>query len=114
MLCKAQSGEKPAKVVLTALPDGSTLVALHDNIKKITIKDIPAGEEKPVTSTSYEYEEAMFPLPYDRMDETVETITEAFADWWAYGSEYTGENNTPSLEDRVADLENSLMALMSL
>lgn len=114
MLCKAQSGEKPAKVVLTALPDGSALVALHDNIKKITIKDIPAGEEKPVTSISYEYDEAMFPLPYDRMDETVETITDAFADWWAYGSEYTGEDNSPTLEERVSNLENTMMELMSL
>ena len=114
MLCKAQSGEKPAKVVLTALPDGSTLVALHDNIKKITVKDIPGGEEKPVTSTSYEYDETMFPLPYDRTDETVETVTEAFADWWAYGSDYTGEDNSPTLEERVSNLENTMMDLMSL
>ena len=37
MLYNAMSGDKPAKVVLTSLPDGSVMVALHDNITKTTV-----------------------------------------------------------------------------
>lgn len=92
------------------------LVALHDNIKKVAFANEFASEGGEVTtSTGYTYDEVMFPLPYDRVgEETVKTITASFADWWTYGVGYTGESNTPSLEDRVTDLENSLMALMSL
>lgn len=116
MLCFAQAGTKPAKVVLTSLPDGSVMAALHDNIKKVElVSEFTSEDGEAITSTGYTYDEVMFPLPYDRVDEeTVKTITASFADWWTYGVEYTGENNTPSLEDRVTDLENSLMALMSL
>lgn len=115
MLYNAMSGDKPAKVVLTSLPDGSVMVALHDNITKTTVESEGTAEGEKITNTAYTYDEVMFPLPYDRVgEETVKTVTASFADWWTYGVEYTGENNTPSLEDRVADLENSLMALMSL
>lgn len=115
MLCNAMSGDKPAKVVLTSLPDGTVMVALHDNIKKTTVESEGGTDGEKITNTAYEYDEVTFPLPYDRVgEETVKTITASFADWWTYGVEYTGEDSTPSLEDRVADLENSLMALMSL
>ena len=115
MLFNAQSGEKPAKVVLTKLPDGTVMVALHDNIKKVTVESEIFSDGEKITSTGYTYDEVMFPLPYDRAaEETVNTITAAFASWWTYGVDYTGEDSAPTLEQRVSDLENSLMEFLSL
>ena len=115
MLYNAMSGDKPANVVLTSLPDGTVMVSLHDNIMKTTVESEGAADGEKIINTAYTYDEVTFPLPYDRVgEETVKTVTASFADWWTYGVEYTGEDNTPSLEDRVADLENSMMTLMSL
>lgn len=115
MLYHAQSGDKPAKVVLTTLPDNTVMVFLHDNIKKQQVEEAGVSEGEKITYTYYTYDEVMFPLPYDRVEtEDVQSVTADFDSWWTYGVEYTGEDENPTLEQRVTELEVSLAAFMTL
>lgn len=115
MLYHAQSGDKPAKVVLTTLPDNTVMVFLHDNIKKQQVEEAGVSEGEKITYTCYTYDEVAFPLPYDRVDtEDVKSVTADFASWWTYGVDYTGEEANPTLEQRVSDLEASLTAFLTL
>lgn len=115
MLYNAMSGDKPAKVVLTSLPDGTVMVSLHDNITKTTVESEGAAEGEKITNTAYTYDEVTFSLPYDRVDtEDVQSVTADFDSWWTYGVEYTGEDENPTLEQRVTELEVSLAAFMTL
>lgn len=103
-----QSMDKPVKVVLDDLPDGSKIVRLRDKITEITVP----GENDVPSTTMYEYEEVAFPLPYDR-NESVASITAAFADWWIYGESAPLVENVPTVEQRIADLEDTVLALLS-
>ena len=104
MIEKAMSAETPQKVEVFTLPDGAVLVALHDNAKRLTQNDW----------TGWECDEVRFLLPTDRTGETVESITAAFDDWWAYGAAYTKEEAAPTLEERVACIENAFAELMDM
>lgn len=93
------SSAQPASVTREALPEGGVLVRLADNISAITDED---GAE------AWAYDEAVFRLPEGR-DDTTAQIQADFAAWWAYASE---EDRTPTLEQRVADIEDALLALL--
>lgn len=105
-----QSVDQPVPVELDTLPDGNKTARLHDNI--VTVSVPGEGEDEP--STAYLCTEVVFPLPYGR-DETVSSITAAFADWWAYGAAHTpADDLPPTTEQRVDALESMMAAMLSL
>ena len=78
-------------------------VRLAQNIQQIT--DEEGG-------TLWQYDEVAFELPADRENETAETIAAAFADWWAYGAQ--PELPAPTMEERMTDVEEALLALLGM
>lgn len=100
MLYRTEAGEAPAKVTLENLPDGRIRVLLADNA--IT-EEREEGEAK---TTTYVYDTVSFYLPSDRKSETVKTITDAFADWWSYG---TTDQTPLTIEERVSALEDLML-----
>lgn len=108
LFLNVQSTEKPAKVTVDKLPDGSKIIRLHDEITKVTVPE-EDGSSSP--SVAYQCREVVFPLPYDR-NESVTSITSAFDDWWAYGESASLTEDTPTVEQRLADLEDTVLALL--
>jgi hypothetical protein len=100
-----ESNEMPEKVILEA----DYMVRLHDNIS--IVKDNYTENE--FQNTYYQYDEVLFKLPYDRKNETIESITDEFSDWWEYGINAT-EPTESTLEQRVSDLETILAALFEM
>lgn len=98
MFMRSQSSCTPARVVIENLPDGRNIVRLTDNVETIVNED----------GTVYEYDEVVFELPEDR-SETVSTIESEFSAWWEYGQQ---EQEDITLEQRVSDLEEIVLALM--
>jgi len=82
-------------VTVENLPEDKQLIRLADNIQ--------AGEEG-----GYVYDEVVFPAPADRRL-TPGGVEENFEAWWAYGSQ---DPEKITLEQRVSDLEEALLALM--
>ena len=62
----------------------------------------------PEEGNGFVYDEVVFFMPDDRHD-TLAEVEANFADWWAYGEV---EPEPISLEDRVSDLEELILALM--
>ena len=105
-----QSDRMPERVEIDSLPDGTKIVRLHDKVFKVT--EMPfEGENRDSDYTGYQYDEVAFHLPYDR-DETIASIDESFSDWWAYGEQAPLKEVTPTLEQRVSDLEDMLLLSM--
>lgn len=94
MLCSSQSNVLPTKVVLEQCPSRN-IVRLADNIEEIQTDE----------QTIYQYDEVTFDLP-DGRQETVQSITDNFDEWWLYGQE---DHSEPTLEDRVSLLEDIIM-----
>lgn len=98
------------EVESTVLPDRVVLgdvvnpknVVLSDNITDYTDED---------GNKFYKYDEVRFQLPYDRQ-ETLESISENFEDWWIYGSDDSYEDM--SLEERVTTLEELVISLLEV
>lgn len=88
-------------MLLERLPDGSANVRLADNITTVTDEE----------GTRFQYDEATFRLDSDRV-ETVEDIERDFTDWWEYGVQ--PEEAPATLEQRVSDLEDVILALLTL
>lgn len=100
MVVKTIAAESPDRVTLTTLPDGTVMAALRDNVTEVTEEDC----------TGYAYDEVIFTLPQDRAaEESAASVEAAFGDWWAYGAAYAGDVTAPTLEERVAALEELLM-----
>ena len=97
MLLKTQSDSAPARVRIEN-PADRTIIRLADNITEIQTED----------GTVYEWDEVEFDAPEDRAL-TVSSVEEDFDEWWSYGSE---EIEIPTLEQRVEDLEEALLALL--
>lgn len=95
-----QSGERPSQVLLERLPDGSANVRLADNIVEMTVEE----------QTVFQYDEVTFNLPADR-EETIKSIKKNFTDWWDFGIQ--PEEPPATLEQRVSDLEDVILALLS-
>lgn len=100
MIVKTIAAESLDRVALTTLPDGTVMAALRDNVTEVTEEDC----------TGYAYDEVIFPLPQDRAaEENAASVEAAFDDWWAYGAAYECDEAVPTLEERVAALEELLM-----
>lgn len=100
MIVKTIAAESPDRVTLTTLPDGTVMATLRDNVTEVTEEDC----------TGYAYDEVIFSLPQDRAaEESAASVEAAFGDWWAYGAAYEGDEAAPTLEERVAALEELQM-----
>lgn len=95
----AEQLTEPEKVRLEKLPEGNSVVRLRDNITLQETED----------SHVYRFDEVVFELPEDSGISTAEEIEANFADWWTYGSQ--PEEEIPSLEERVAMLEEVILAM---
>lgn len=60
-------------------------------------------------SQVYRFDEVVFELQADSGITTTEEIEANFSDWWTYGSQ--PEEAIPSLEERVAMLEEVILAM---
>lgn len=102
----AEAGQSPERVKLERLPD-KTIVRMTDNVRPFE----PEVEEGQISQTMYRFDEVVFNLPEDRTGETVVSITEDFAAWWAFGSE---DEEPVTLEARVAALEDMFLATLEM
>ncbi len=93
-----ESTSAPQRVRLEHLP-GRTVVRLADNITQRQDED---------ENTVYVWDEAEFDAPPDR-ELTAESVEEDFAAWWEYGEQ---EITVPTLEQRVSDLEEVVVAML--
>lgn len=94
------AASKPPKVSLELDSSGRRIVRLTDHAKRFESEE----------GSGYIYDEVTFPLPADRAGETVATIKADFAAWWAYGAQ--PEEPAPTIEERLADLEEAVLAMM--
>ena len=109
MITKCTTMEKPQAVEIDAIPEGGQYVRLHQDAAEV---DLPADDGgKP--GRAWECDEVAFRLPADRAV-TAESIQADFADWWAYGAAWDPDAATPTLDDRVANLEAAMLSVLSL
>ncbi len=107
LLRNTESTSRPSGVLLDRYQDGTATVRLADNIRT----EQREGSEGQDEQTVYIYDEVVFLLGPDRQD-TIGDIQRNFDDWWAYGC---GEDEgTPTLEDRINALEDSVMELAEI
>lgn len=98
LLANTRAASQPPRVILESL-GSKTRVILADHISPIV---------DPEEGNGFVYDEVVFFMPDDRHD-TLAEVEANFADWWAYGEV---EPEPISLEDRVSDLEELILALM--
>ena len=96
---KTQSTTEPSAVIVENLPEDVRVVRLADNIA--IVQDEEGFEH-------YEYDEVVFEMPYDRHDTAAE-IEADFAAWWEFGQQ---EPEETTIEQRLSDLEEIVMALI--
>ena len=97
MLAKTQAATELPAVEIDHLPEGGLYVRLHRNLVRIVSEE----------GTVYEYEEVSFRTDRDLTEETANTD-----DWWTFGKTWTPDAQEPSVEDRLSNLEDAMMALM--
>lgn len=97
MLNRTYSTEKLSPVEIESLPDGGQFVRLRKN--SVTIVDSEG--------TQYCCDEVSFMPDRELTEETANTD-----DWWEYGKTWTPDAQTPSVEDRLSNLEDAMMALL--
>lgn len=100
---ETQSNTKPAAVRLEPLPDGSANVWMARNIKEVQV-DAENG-----TETQYLADVGFFNA------ENNVTEAEIAADpdgWWAYAEAWERGTEQPTIEERVADMEAAVLALL--
>ena len=110
--CKHYAG--PPAVVFERLPDGDAVVRLYDNIKDAADVAQP-GETDPEQEpgSAYLADEVMFMLPAARAaEETQESIAADFSGWWKYGEAWEGQEKAPTVEERLAVMEDFMVAIM--
>ena len=97
------AAEKPEYVVVEQLPDGTRRVVLS--------KDAAAVENE--DGKSWVFDQADFCLEPDRV-ETKESIQEHFDSWWEHAVGYNQEMPTLTVDQRLENIENVLLAMMGL
>lgn len=100
---KVVSGSMPEKVVVEELPGGGRRLVLS--------KDFAAFENE--EGGGYTGNQADCLLPTGR-EETAAEIAADFDTWWEYAQSYDPAGATPTLEERVADVEAAVLALLGL
>jgi hypothetical protein len=99
MKSKIEMQEEPKKVVVEHLPDGGYWVSLRDNI----VQDEVCNEQG-ATQIVYRADEVLFALP-EKEVVTVEVIEKDFNAWWNYGSDWSKDDSTPSIIERLEAAE---------
>lgn len=105
---------QPPAVVFERLPDREAVVRLYDNIKAATDVAQP-GEMEPgeEPGSAYTADEVMFMLPAARAaEESQESIAADFSGWWKYGEAWDGQEQAPTIEERLAVMEDFMVAMM--
>lgn len=97
--------ERPESVVIEQLPEGGVNVWLNRNIEAVE------REETSGTQTVYTAETGFFQYS-DQL--AVEDIADATDDWWEYAAEWTRDQQQPTLEQRMDDVEAALLAVMGM
>ena len=97
------AAEKPEYVVVEQLPDGTKRVILSKNATAVENED---GE-------SWVFDQADFCLEPDR-EETKASIQDRFDSWWDYAVGYNQGVPTLTVEQRLENMENALLAMMGL
>lgn len=87
-----QSYTRPQLAVVENLPDGPQRIIISKDILEIQDEE----------GTRYQYDEAVFFAPDDRVLTKAE-VEKRIDDWWMYASE---EHNPPTLAERVEILED--------
>lgn len=105
MLKTVQTAHTPETVIVEQLPDGKSRVIMRKNVQTVTTE---ATETEPA-QTSYTADEVTFILAQAT---TADDISASFDSWWEYGLNHDEELTEPTIEERVAALEN--FAAMSL
>ena len=68
-------------------------------------------EQEP--GSAYLADEVMFMLPAARAaEETQESIAADFSGWWKYGEAWEGQEKAPTVEERLAVMEDFMVAIM--
>jgi len=98
----------PQAVTLEVLPDGGARLLLHKDVKEV---QNPAPDGSGTCAASYECTTAICKLDAERADETVESIAANFAEWWEYAAAWNGDKSSPTVEERLAAVEDMLIAL---
>ena len=63
--------------------------------------------------SAYLADEVMFMLPAARAaEETQESIAADFSGWWKYGEAWDGQEKAPTVEERLAVMEDFMVAIM--
>ena len=105
-----QYTERPPAVRLEPQLDGSTAVWLAQNIQEQQLPLEPTEETpEPETQTVYQADAAYF-VTADPV--TQEEIAAAADSWWDYAATWTPEQAAPTVEQRLADAEAAICALM--
>lgn len=105
---------QPPAVVFERLPNGEAVVRLYDNIQTATDIAQP-GEMEPGAEPggAYTADEVMFMLPTARAaEESQESIATDFSSWWKYGEAWEGQEQAPTVEERLAVMEDFMVAMM--
>lgn len=97
------AAEKPEYVVVEQLPDGTKRVVLSKNASAVESED----------GKNWFFDRADFCLEPDR-EETKASIQERFDNWWEYAVSYNQDMPALTVEQRLENVENALLAMMGL
>ena len=97
-------GAVPEAVVVEALPEGGRRIVMSRDFEEVPVDGEDAG-------TTWMGQQVCFVLD-DGREDTVESISAAFEEWWAYGEDWKPETGKPTMEQRMADAEAAILALM--
>ena len=110
MILTCTMNEQPARVEIDSLPEGGQYVRLHDNAHQV---DVPSPDPDAPPSKAWECDEAAFTVPADRAL-TVEGVTADFSAWWSFGAAYDPDADSPTVDERLANLEAAMLALVGM
>lgn len=97
------AAEKPEYVLVEKLPDGTKRVILSKNASAVENKG----------GKSWVFDQADFCLEPDR-EETKVSIQERFDSWWEHAVGYNQDIPALTVEQRLENMENALLAMMGL
>lgn len=96
------TGKKPETVAMETLPDNTRRVILSRNFAQFEDQD----------GAGWRGQQAIFDLGADRT-ETAADISAAFDGWWEHAASYTPPVS-PTVEQRLENMEAALLAMMGL
>ena len=97
--------ERPESVVIEQLPEGGVNVWLNRNVGEL-IREEAEGKQ-----TTYTAETAFF---YAADPLTADDVVADFDGWWEYAEGWTRDQQKPTLEQRMDDVEAALLAVMGM